>query len=98
MGDMGDMYRDREADKKAKGEKRESVNQKIIQDWLMNGNIKHCDHISDRGGTILFRFPGKPKIDFYPTKNKWRKGRIIYWGDVSKFLKWYDGQENHNSI
>jgi len=89
MGDMGDMYRGWKEIKKEQNRKREAANMEVINMWLMSGNIKYAQHISDRGGTILFRFPGKPKADFYPTKNKWRKGNAIYRGDAKKFLDWY---------
>jgi hypothetical protein len=43
-------------------------------------------------GIIGFRIPGKPVVDFYPTVNKWRKGKVIYYGNAQKLLDWYEKQ------
>ena len=96
MGDMGDMYREMKADKKAKGAKREAANLKIISDWMKPDLIcgfprsKAVNFVKNYGGTIGFRFPDRAAADFYPTKNKWRKGPVSYYGNAEKFLEWYE--------
>jgi len=101
MGDMGDMYRDWKADKKAKGAAREADNHKIIDKWLdrdmicglRRSQVINSQYVLYFSGTTGFRFPNKPTADFYPTKNRWRKGCVIYYGDAAEFLTWYEEQE-----
>jgi len=93
VGDMGDMYRDWKAIKKEEAAKREAANMKSINQWLEDaGEDFETMSIQFMSGIIGFRFPGKPKIDFYPTKNKWRSGGATHYGDVVKFLEWYAKQ------
>lgn len=52
----------------------------------------------DRGETLLFREPGKPKVDFYPSTGRWRvvghaKQQAAQSGGGRGFLKWYAKQE-----
>ena len=91
MGDMGDMYRDWKSAKKARSLQRSDRNWHIITEWLEKDKTK-LRFIREYSGNIQFHFPGKPKIDFYPTKNKWRKGKVIYYGDAKKLLEWYENQ------
>ena len=94
MGDMGDMYRDWKAGKKEKRAKREAANLEKIRQWIEEGEEGDAKHLFVKhfSGNIQFALPGKPKIDFYPTKNKWRKGKVIYYGNAEKFIEWYDKQ------
>lgn len=96
MGDMGDMYRDWNAAKKEKKSKRESYNLKIIDQWIQKNIANLQGYVKDGGGIVYFRIEDKPKIDFYPTVNKWRKGKVIYYGDAAKFFEWYEKQKNTN--
>ena len=47
----------------------------------------------NKGETLLFREPGKTKVDFYPSTGRWkfmRNGQTrIYSGGAVKFLEWY---------
>ncbi len=95
MGDMVDMYREMKADKKMEKETRGAINLEKIRVWIEDGeeNRRHL-FIEYRGGgsIVLFRFPRKPKADFFPTTNKWRSRNKTYHGDASQFLKWYEEQ------
>lgn len=92
MGDMGDMYREWDAAKKEKKQRREQRNREIIEVWLQKNPAAHRYVHYYINGTFQFHLLGKPKIDFYPTTNKWRKGKVIYYGDAAKFLEWYEKQ------
>jgi len=89
MGEMVDMYRERNADKKAKAAENEKKNMALIKAWC-DQEPNRRRHIRDYGGIIGFRFPGKKTADFYPTKNKWRVGSAIYYGDAEKFINWFE--------
>lgn len=41
--------------------------------------------------TILFRNPGKPKADFYPSTGRWRTPQSgkTYNGGAKAFISWY---------
>ena len=87
MGDMGDMYRDWDKIKKERKEKREIKNDDALAEWLEE-NSKATQHVMRSSSSVLFRFPGKPKTDFYPTTNKWVCKNKTYYGDVMKCLNW----------
>lgn len=91
MGDMGDMYRDFDEIKKERKAKRENKNMQIIRDWIEEDK-KRSLFIVNKPHSILFRFPDKPKADFYPTTNKWRSRNKTYYGDAKQFLKWHERQ------
>ena len=38
---------------------------------------------------VLFREKRKPKVNFYPSTNKWVVGVEVFHGDAAKFLEWY---------
>lgn len=49
---------------------------------------------ANNGEAILFRQPGKPKVDFYPSTGRWRiPGRKgIFGGGAENLLSWYGSQ------
>lgn len=61
-----------------------------------NTNILlHSPHtltVTNAGESILFREPGKPKVDFYPSTGRWRipGTSITFNGGAKKFLRWYE--------
>lgn len=52
--------------------------------------------VKNSGTIILFRVPGKPAVDFYPTTSKWKlvgpKPQLIF-GNATAFLIWYAKQQ-----
>lgn len=50
---------------------------------------------ANNGETLIFREPGKPKVDFYPSTGRWRNvstnGRTMGGGAMT-FLDWYSKQ------
>lgn len=44
----------------------------------------------DANGTWIFRLPGKPQINFYPTKNKWKDitTGVTHFGDARACLRY----------
>ncbi len=46
------------------------------------------------GETLLFREPGKPKVDFYPSTGRWRVAGLTktFRGGAGSFLSWYAKQ------
>lgn len=57
----------------------------------------HGAEFTDRGETLLFRRPGKPAVDFYPSTGRWkvvsgpRNGTVLR-GGAMRFLSWYEKQ------
>ncbi len=47
------------------------------------------------GESILFRDPGKPKVDFYPSTGRWRdvSNNKTHSGGGAKFIAWYQTQK-----
>ena len=39
---------------------------------------------------ILFRIPGYPVTDFYPSSGKWRAARRTYWGGATSCINWME--------
>lgn len=56
----------------------------------------------NNGTVILFRLPGKPDVDFYPTTNHWHiiiaNERLKMDGNAKKFLKWFEKQHITDSF
>lgn len=53
----------------------------------------------EAGYSLLFREPGKPKVDYYYSKGNWRVndkkyrgGFLMMYGGWKNFLKWYEKQ------
>lgn len=56
----------------------------------------------DKGETLLFRLPCKPKVDFYPSTGRWRvvgdrKQQKAMSGGAKKFLEWYGQQSKYGA-
>jgi len=51
---------------------------------------------TNNGESLLFREPGKPKVDFFPSTGRWRvvsgNARTMG-GHAMKFLEWYAEQK-----
>ena len=86
MGDMGEVFRDMRSIKKEHKVKQLEKNKHFID---QNG-LEY--HLVNYGTTMLFREPGKPKVDYYPSTNKWKCGIKFYHGNVVDFVEWYEGQ------
>lgn len=43
------------------------------------------------GESILFREPGKPKVDFFPSTGRWRVAGVkkTFRGGAKAFVRWY---------
>lgn len=53
---------------------------------------------ANNGETLLFREPGKPRVDFYPSTGRWRVVGVstpqpARGGGARNFLRWYARQE-----
>jgi hypothetical protein len=46
---------------------------------------------TERDEAILFREPGHPKVDFFPSTGRWRipGEKLTYGGGAGPFLDWY---------
>ena len=51
--------------------------------------------VTNGGETLLFRDPGMPKVDFYPSTGRWRVAGVqeTFGGGAEKFLQWYWAQK-----
>jgi hypothetical protein len=62
-------------------------------DVIRSSKIPHRS--TNNGESLVFREPGKPKVDFYPSTGRWRvvsgQGRTMG-GHAMKFLEWYAEQ------
>lgn len=50
---------------------------------------------TNSGECLLFREPGKPVVDFYPSTGRWRLPKIgrTMGGHAQRFLIWYAGEK-----
>jgi hypothetical protein len=96
MGDMGEMYQDWGKIKKDQKAVREKRNREVIRQWIEEDEEIDATHlfVEYRAHSILFRFPDKPKADFFPTTNKWRSGNRNFYGDARAFINWYKKQKD----
>jgi hypothetical protein len=88
MGEMGEVF----------GAMREATRQRHAE-WKTNNmaTVQKADVVyrtANAGETLLFREPGKPKVDFYPSTGRWRvvgdpTNTRTMGGGAEKFLKWY---------
>lgn len=60
----------------------------------------HCTYAYETrndGTVMLFRVPGKPIVDYFPTTNKWNvvstDKRETKTGNAQSFLEWFEKQE-----
>lgn len=88
MGDMKDVFNDMQKAKKERHKEWRSANVARIQEsglaWRWASRQQVC---------ILFREPGKPKVDFYPYTGRWRSDGKTYRGGAASFLSWYAKQD-----
>lgn len=47
----------------------------------------------DKGEAILFREPGKPAVDFYPSTGRWRAFGKMHKGGAQAFIFWYQNRQ-----
>jgi hypothetical protein len=63
-------------------------------DEIKGSGIPHT--FTNNGECVLFREPGKPKVDFYPSTGRWRtvgKNARTMGGQAKAFLVWYANQK-----
>jgi hypothetical protein len=89
---MGDMGYDFAAMKAHTQARHAEWKQKNTETLTFSG----LDFVATNGGeTFLFREPGKPKVDFYPSTGRWRivgATRKTFKGGARSFLNWYAKQ------
>ncbi len=70
------------------------------RDWRRDSNwsvLNACRipfELRNDGEAVLFRQPGKPAADFYPSTGRWRSGEQTYKGGAQAFLDWYKHSVN----
>lgn len=100
MGDMAEYFKDMNEEKKKRHQGWKEENTRILAEAGLPYLIKGDE-------VILFREPGKPKVDFYPSTGRWKSitrrqpsemfvagSDIIKYfsGGAEVFLKWYKKQ------
>ena len=88
MGDMADDF----AAMKAHRQEQHADWKKANMETLAASGV---DFVMATGGeALLFREPGKPKVDFYPSTGRWRvAGKTqTFRGGAEAFLNWYRTQ------
>lgn len=84
MGDVGDDMRALRAYRKENHEKWYSENMRVLSESGLSMMVHET--------AVLFREPGKPKIDFYPHTGRWKAGNKMMRGGAKAFLAWYHRQ------
>jgi hypothetical protein len=49
--------------------------------------------VKNDGYMYAIRVPGKPRIDFYPTTNRWRVDGETMYGPAKRLIGWYKKQQ-----
>lgn len=69
------------------------TNMQVLQNAASRGDVT----FTVRETAVLFREPGKPKVDFYPGTGRWRipgrPAKETFRGGALAFLVWYVKQE-----
>lgn len=88
---MGDMADDFAAMNAHRQERHAEWHRKNMEALNTSG---HKFKETNYGETILFREPGKPKVDFYPSTGRWRVSGMskTFRGGAEVFLRWYEKQ------
>lgn len=90
---MGDMADDFAAMRAHKQERHAMLKRRNIM--LLNLRVAGRFKSTNYGETVLFREPGKPKVDFYPSTGRWRivgSQSKTFRGGAESFLRWYAKQ------
>ncbi len=80
---MREEYRAHKAQKQATRDWRRDRN------WSVLNACRIPFELRNDGEAVLFRQPGKPAADFYPSTGRWRSGERTYTGGAHAFLDWY---------
>ena len=91
MGEMGEIYKDLKETYKTRKAAKQRINFIALREWLEKDEELQ-NFVEYREHSVLFRFPGKPKADFFPTTNKWRSKNKTFYGGAKSFLNWYEKQ------
>lgn len=89
MGDMGDDFAAMKAHTQARHAEWKQKNMAVL------GESGAIFTVTNHGETLLFRQPGKPKVDFYPSTGRWRivgATSKTFSGGAQSFLNWYAKQ------
>lgn len=93
MGDMGDDFAAMRAHRQAKHAEWKERNLETLLRSKLTLTIK------SGGESVLFREPGKPKVDFYPSTGRWRVAGLTrtFSGGADSFLNWYAKQSTEET-
>jgi hypothetical protein len=87
MSDLGDDFKAlREYHQERKFDNF-TVNMEVLFDSEFNFPRRFT--VNEENRQVLFREKKKPKVNFYPSTDKWVVGVRVYRGDATKFLEWY---------
>ncbi len=88
MGDMGEVFGGMKAARQERHARWKSQNTVALQ------ASQFVYTVTNNGETYLFREPGKPKVDFYPSTGRWRvAGKSqTFSGGAAGFIRWYRSQ------
>lgn len=86
MGDVGEAFKEWNEAKKQQHREWHDSNRRIID----QSKIPY----TDKWEALLFREPGMPKVDFYPSTGRWRVAgkKKTFRGGATAFLGWYRKQ------
>lgn len=87
MGDMADDFAAMKAHTQAKHAEWKRKNTEILNASGIVFRVASAE-------TYVFREPGKPKVDFYPSTGRWRVAGVTktFSGGAESFLRWYQKQ------
>lgn len=81
MNETTEMWREVRKDKQERHAKLYQQNKSIL--------VASGIPFEDKGETLLFRQPNKPKVDFYPSTGRWKYKNDFMRGGAKAFLEWY---------
>lgn len=90
---MGDMADDFAAMKAHRQQQHAMMKRRNLM--LLNLRVAGRFASTNYGETLVFREPGKPAVDFYPSTGRWRVAGVTktFRGGAESFLRWYEKQE-----
>lgn len=85
---MGSVFRAMTRMKKEAHLRAKETNTKYLKEKA-TGRFSEANY----GECLMFREPGYPKIDYYPSTGRWRDGNKTHRGCVEAFWNWYVKKE-----
>lgn len=80
--EVTEMWREIHAEEQTKRHERKEKNLAILRETTLPFEYRN------QGDVVLVRVAGYPKVDFYPSTNKWKFGERYILGNAYTFVLW----------